>query len=64
MISFILEGALGVVLPLSQSAFFDAAVTTSILAPAVTLLLRARGAAPAGGLRHGAAAKTRGPLQA
>lgn len=37
MISFIFEGAFGVVLPLAQSAFFDAAVTVVILAPAVTL---------------------------
>lgn len=43
MISFILEGALGVVLPLSQNAFFDAAVTASILAPAVTLLCERAG---------------------
>lgn len=37
MISFVFEGAFGVVLPLAQSAFFDAAVTSVILAPAVTL---------------------------
>ncbi|MGI6151557.1 MAG: hypothetical protein ACOYIR_06360 [Christensenellales bacterium] len=43
MISFIFEGAFGVVLPLSQSAFFDAAVTVSILAPAVTLICERAG---------------------
>jgi|GEM_PF-2034736 len=37
LISFIFEGAFGVVPPLAQSAFFDAAVTSAILAPAVTL---------------------------
>jgi len=37
-LSFILEGALGVVMPLSQSAFFDAAVTVCVLSPAVTLI--------------------------
>ena len=46
LLSFIMEGALGVVLPLPQSAFFDAAVTVSILSPLVTLACERIGLRP------------------